>query len=112
MHVLCELHLKKNCKAKLKQSGTIGHVLYQIFGGELQVTNFGDRKDATRIGREKTEYKENWSCRFAEVVATFAVAAQVQPGSTDVPTEEQFARLLDEQPKVFSQRWHNNEPRI
>ncbi len=70
-HVLCELHLKKNCEAKLKQCGadsdTIGHVLYQIFGGELQVTNFGDQKDATRIGREKTEYKENWSCRFAEV---------------------------------------------
>ncbi len=40
-HVLCELHLKKNCEAKLKQCGadadTASHIICQIFGGELQV---------------------------------------------------------------------------
>ncbi len=43
-HVLCELHMRKNCEAKLKQCGadsdTVRHVLCQIFGGEVQVAIF------------------------------------------------------------------------
>ncbi len=42
--------------------------------------------------------------------ATFATVEQVQFGSAEVPTKEQFKALLIEKPKVFRQRWHNNQP--
>ncbi len=59
---------------------------------------------------KKPKTRRTAAAESRKSVATFAVAAQVQPGSTDVPTEEQFARLLEEKPKVFRHRWHNNEP--
>ncbi len=43
-------------------------------------------------------------------VATFAAIEQVQFGSAEVPTEEQFEALLIEKPKVFREQWHSNEP--